>query len=295
MQLGWELERLRKKAQFNTRSSALAALEALRYDADTPEVDENVSISETKLFRVERGITSLNTFRDLRALLKTYGIDDPDDVHFLWEIQRDSLQRGWWAPYRNTMPSGMSVFVGLEYGATRIRAWQPNVVHGLLQTQTYTRELFLAAKTVDETTTEFIERNVEVRMERKGRLESQDNPLDVWLILDEATLRRVVGSYDLMREQYEEIIRLSKLDNVTVQILPMDTHPTYRSSANFAILDFGSSLPTVVQEDVTEACNLSDRDVTVWSHSRKFDALRAGALPIGETPKFLNQLAREIE
>lgn len=279
MQLGWELKRLREKAGFDTRAKAL----------------EGMRISESKLYRVEKGYTTLQAAAELKDLLTRYGVTSDDDVDFLVEIQRDSLKKGWWAPYRSTMPSGMVTFVGLEYGAHAIRAWQPSVVYGLLQTENYAREMFLAAKLVEETTTEFIERNVQLRMERKARLEHGDlgKPLNLWLVLDEAALRRVIGGPEVMREQYAELIRLAQLDNVTIQILPMST-ATYRSGFNFALLDFEAPLPTVVQEDVTEAVSGSDTDTTVWAYSRRFDALRAGALPIGETPKFLNELSREM-
>jgi hypothetical protein len=96
-----------------------------------------------------------------------------------------------------------------------------------------------------------------------------------------------------MREQYEEIIRLTKLDNVTVQVLPMDG-ATYRSSFNFNLLEFESPQLTVVQTDGPEGSNVSDKDTTIWAFTRRFDALRAGALAPGETPTFLHRLAGEI-
>lgn len=95
-----------------------------------------------------------------------------------------------------------------------------------------------------------------------------------------------------MREQFEEITRLAALDNVTVQILPTST-ATYRSSFNFSLLEFAPPLPTAVQTDAAEGANISDKDTTVWSFARRFDALSAGALAPAEAPQFLNRLARE--
>jgi len=219
-------------------------------------------------------------------------VTDEEDIEFLAEIHRDSLNRGWWSQYRSTMPSGMAMYVGLESGARAIRAWQPNVVLGLMQTERYVREMLEAAKPIEETTTEFIERNIQVRMERKEQLTRKDGRLKVWAILDEAALRRVIGGPDVMREQYEEIIRLTKLDNVTVQVLPMAT-ATYRSSANFTLLDFDTPQLTVVQTDMPEGSVVSDKDTTIWAFTRRFDALRAAALAPGETPTFLHRLAGE--
>lgn len=276
MQLGWELKRLREKNGF-TLAQAVNGL----------------TFSTSKLFRVENGHSALPKVADLKTLLDRYGVTDEDDIEFLVEIHRDSLNRGWWSHYRSTMPSGMATYVGLESGARAIRAWQPNVVLGLLQTEHYVREMLLVAKPVNEATTEFVERAVQLRMDRKSAITRKDSPVELWAILDEAALLRTVGGPQVMREQYEEIARLAALDNVTVQILPTRT-ATYRSPENFTLLEFGTPLPTVVQTDTAEGSNVSDKDVTVWTFTRRFDALRAGALSPGETPQFLNQLAREI-
>jgi transcriptional regulator with XRE-family HTH domain len=273
MQLGGELRRLREKAQF-TLAEAVAGL----------------TFSVSKLYRVENGLTALRSAADLRMLLERYGVTDEEDVDFLVEIQRDSLNRGWWAQYRSTMPSGMAMYVGLESGARAIRAWHPHVVIGLLQSEGYTREMLQVAKPVEEHTTEFIERSIQLRMERKEHLIRSG--LELWAILDEAALRRVIGGPAVMHGQYEEIIRLARLDNVTIQIMPMAT-ASYRSSFNFNLLEFDAPLPTVVQTDAPEGANVSDKDTTVWTFTRRFDALRAGALAPGETPAFLHRLTGE--
>ncbi|QDY81010.1 helix-turn-helix domain-containing protein [Streptomyces qinzhouensis] len=276
MQLGWELRRLRKNVGF-TRVQAV----------------EGLNFSETKLYRVEEGQTALPKQSDLRDLLERYGITDESDVEFLVEIHRDSLNRGWWSAYRSTMPSGMAMYVGLEDGAKTIRSWQPDVVFGLLQTEAYMRAMFTTAKLVDEMTTEFIERSVELRMERKDVL-TRENPAEIRVLMDEAALRRQVGSREIMLEQYEELARLAETGNVSIQVLPMGAS-VYRCSYDFAMLEFEGSLPTVIQMDIAEGgTSISDKDTTVWSFSRRFDALRDGALPVGETPKFLQQLSREI-
>ena len=276
MQLGWELKRLRDKAGF-TLAEAVGGL----------------TFSTTKLFRVENGLSALPKAADLKALLDRYGVEDEEDVDFLLQIHRDSLNRGWWSIYRSVLPSGMGMYIGLESGARTSRTWQPHVIFGLLQTERYTREMFLAAKPVEETNTEFVERHIQIRGERKRALRRRDSPLELWVIQDEASLRRVVGSPEIMREQYEEIQTLAELDNVTVQILPMAT-ATYRTGANFNLWEFGSPLPTVVQSDAIDRSDISDKETTIWSFSRRFEALRAGALAPGETPAFLQQLAREI-
>ncbi|GHF38847.1 helix-turn-helix domain-containing protein [Streptomyces morookaense] len=275
VQLGKELKRLRERAGM----SLVQAVEGLAF-------------SDTKLWRVERGMTSLDKLSDLRSLCERYGVEDEEDVDFLVRIQRESLSRDWWVPYRHVMPSGMVMFVGLERDARRLRGWQPNVVYGLLQSEGYARALFETAKPVEETTTEFVERNVQIRMDRKELITRTQSPVELWAIMSEGALRQVVGDAGVMREQYRLIAELAKLDNVTVQIMPWDT-PAYRATNNFVLMDFDPPLPSVVHIDDAKSVNLVDKQSEIWKHTRRFDAMCAGALGPGETPKFLERLARE--
>ncbi|MFE5842032.1 helix-turn-helix domain-containing protein [Streptomyces niveus] len=277
MQLGLELERLRKQAGFTNLKDAV----------------KGTSFSDSQLYRVEKGTSAFRRAADLVALLARYEITDQDDVAFLVDIHRDSLNRGWWSTYSRTMPSGVAMFVGLEDGATSMRAWQPDVVSGLFQTQDYARALFEAAKPVEEHTTEFVERGIALRMERQDIL-TRDNPVEMRGLLDEAALRRVTGSRAIMQKQIAHLEELSNLDNVALQVLPQDV-PTYRFSHDFTIMGFADPIPAVVQMDLPDGgSNLTDRDTEIWKFSRRFDALRDAALPVGRTSRFLHQLAREI-
>lgn len=277
VQLGKELRRLRDRAGMTPTQAV-----------------EGLGFSETKLWRVERGLTSLDKVQDLRNLCERYGLEDEEDIEFLVQIQRESLSRDWWIPYRTVMPSGMATFVGMERDARRMRGWQPSVVYGLLQSEQYARAMFETAKPIEETTTEFVERNLQLRMERKEIITRSERPVELWVILGEGGLRQVFGGPDAMREQYALIAELAKLDNVTVQIMPWGT-PTYRASRNFTLMEFDPPLPMAVHTDDVKSVNMVDKETEVWKYTRRFDAMVAGALGPGETPKFLERLAREQE
>ncbi|WP_371579002.1 helix-turn-helix domain-containing protein [Streptomyces sp. NBC_01314] len=285
MQLGIELRRLRRQApRDDGDGNGLTLAQAVR----------GLGFTESKLYRVENGLTSLPKVQDLKDLLDRYGVTDVDDVEFLLEVHKNSLQRGWWSPYRSLMPSGFGMSVGLEGDAKILRVYQPDVMFGLFQTEAYTRAQFEIAKPVDERTTEFVERNIEIRMRRKDAITRGDRPVEVHAILEEATLRRVFGSPDVMREQYKHLAELATLDHVTVQILPMNV-PIYRASGNFILMEFERPLPMVVSVDTAEGATVTDKDTEIWRYARRFDAMRAGAPAPRDTPRFLEQAARELE
>jgi hypothetical protein len=188
------------------------------------------------------------------------------------------------------MPTGMPHYVGLEAEATEIIGYHPTVIYGLLQTEPYARALFEVQRPVEDTTAEFVQRNVELRMERKRRVLEREEPGRLRVILGEAALRIPVGDDDVMAEQYEEIIRLAKEDRISIQVLPFKRG--YRSSNDFTILNLGG-LPSRVQTDnAWGAVSTSDKPREVDRFTRRFNAMVGVALGLEESVAFLEDLVR---
>lgn len=253
-------------------------------------VSVELGFSRSKVSRVEAGDIPLPKLADLEKLMDRYGVTDPDDREQLLRMQRGSLSKEPFTSYRHMLASGLPMYLGLERDAVRIRGYENNVVHGLLQTESYAQALLSSAKVVEERTTEFVERGVRLRMERKQLLESEG--LEVHIILTESTLRTAIGSPDVMREQYAEIDRLTHLDNVEVQIIPEDL-PTYRSGWNFTVLEF-SDLSPVVQSDSAKATTMWSKDSDVGQFQRQFDAMVKAAPGPSQTPQILHDLEQKL-
>lgn len=262
-------------------------------DLTLQEVATELGFSHTKLARVEIGENDLPRMSDLEALLDYLAPNlSRGDQETLLQLHRESLSKEPWTPFKAFMPSKMPTYRGLEEDAKQMRAYQPLFAFGLLQTEAYARALYMIAKPVDETTTEYVEHNVRLRLQRKELITRADNPLELRVIMDEAAVRRMVGGPDVMRGQYDEIIRLGELDNVTIQILPLDV-VTYRSESNLTILDFEETLAPVVQTDMPNTISVTDDGREVQRYVRRFDAMRDSALPPASTASFLQELARE--
>ncbi|MFD5659861.1 helix-turn-helix domain-containing protein [Streptomyces hirsutus] len=246
-------------------------------------------LSEASLARIENG--ELNFRRnagDLRTLLKRYAVDDDELIEQLVELNREApTSDDWLTQFRAFMPAGMPHYVGLEAEAIEILAYHPTVVYGLLQTEDYARALFEVQRPVEDTTSEFIQRNVDLRMERKRRVLERDG-VRLRVILGEAALRIPVGDEDTMHEQYREIIKLARADHIQVQVLPFKRG--YRASNDFAILNLGE-LPSRVQTDnAWGAVSTSDKPREVDRFTRRFNAMVGAALGLEETIEFLEAL-----
>lgn len=256
---------------------------------------QGLGFSETKLQRVETGLRDLRSQKGLRSLLERYGLkSNEDEISRLLSIQREAASQEWWTLQASSLNAGMPRFLGIEAAAEKIRAYHPSLILGLLQTEAYARTRHDQAKAIEETTTEFVEQSVRVRMMRKEALTRSEDPVHLWAVLYEPALRHVVGDTGIMREQYKEIDQLAGLPNVTIQVLPQ-TMRGYLCEHDFSILTLGGQLPTTVQVDTAfDTASVADKPREVGRFSRRFESLSRSALPPEDTPQFLHQLSRSI-
>ncbi|WP_405444647.1 helix-turn-helix domain-containing protein [Streptomyces erythrochromogenes] len=283
IELGYELRQLRERADKTLEEVAASGAVKGMYFA--------------KLQRVEKGTQTLRTATELRDLLTYYGVTDEEDVAALLEIQREGASQDWWSPFQSSMPSGMPRFVGIEAAARETWAFHPTLVLGLLQTEGYARRLHELAQPIEETTSESIARNVEVRMRRKDALLREEDPLLLRAVLWEPALRNLIGDPEIMIGQYNELAALAALPNVQIQVLPI-LPPKFRGHTpthNFSVLHLQDDLPTSVQVDTPwSSTSVSDKPREVGRFKRTFTSLMSSALPPDETPDFLQLLSREI-
>jgi DNA-binding XRE family transcriptional regulator len=190
--------------------------------------------------RMEDGVPDVRyRLRDVEDMLELYGADDATRELVLGMAKETAAQsRSWWHDYTGSeLPEWFSLYVTLEDYARIKRSYEPELVTGLLQTAAYAEEIIRGpAYLTDE---EEIRRRIKVRIARQSVLSRPSNPLGLSVILNEAVLRRPVGSPAVMAEQLQHLLDASRRDNVTVRILPFSAgiHGGMTSGA-FTLLDF---------------------------------------------------------
>ena len=145
--------------------------------------------SLSKLYKIERAEHGISV-GDTRLLLDLYAVP-ADRRDELLGLVREARQRGWWHAYSDALPEPFTAYVGLEQDATSLMQYAAELVPGLLQTEDYARAVRRAAQLAD--TEETAERWLAVRSQRQARLRG-DGALTYWAVLNEAVLRRVVGT-----------------------------------------------------------------------------------------------------
>lgn len=249
-------------------------------------VAETLECSASKVSRIETGHTTA-TPRDVRDMLAIYGVLGQESEELV-QIAREARQKGWWHPYSTVLTGA---YVGFEAAASSVRAYEQQVVPGLLQTADYAKAMIRAAR--PDITADEVDRRVHVRLGRQSLL-TQDDQIDLWVVLDEAVLSRPVGGDAVMRAQLRRLVEAADLSNVTVQVLPFEAGAHAGMDGTFAILDFPEpGDPDVVYaENATGGLFLEKTD-ELRKYVFIFDHIRAAALRPEESVAVIEMLAKE--
>ena len=252
------------------------------------EVAERLLVSQSKISRLENGRRSISQ-RDVRDLCGVYEVEDQRVVDSLMQMAKDSRQQGWWHAFGD-IP--YSVYIGLETDAESLRTYEPQIITGLLQTRAYAEALIQGA--LPETSVADIEKRVQVRIRRQERISAQNNPLRLWVVLDEASLRRVVGGRQVMREQLEHVAEMSQLPHITVQVLPFDVGAHPGINGQYSILEFADAADSSVVyiEGVTSDLYL-EKALDVQKYTVMYEHLRAQALNVEQSRQRIEDVAKE--
>ncbi|MER7460473.1 helix-turn-helix transcriptional regulator [Micromonospora sp. NPDC126480] len=249
-------------------------------------VAEQLECSASKISRIETGHTSA-TPRDVRDMLRIYGVVGAESDELV-QIAREARQKGWWHPYSTVL---VGAYVGLEAAASSIRAYEQQVVPGLLETEEYASAMIRAAR--PDFSPEQVAQRVRVRLGRQSLL-TQDDPVDLWVVLDEAVVSRPVGGDAVMRDQLRRLVEVAELPNVTLQILPFEVGAHAGMDGTFTILSFPEpGDPDVVYAENATGGLFLEKSDELQKYSFIFDHIRAAAIRPDESVAHIAKLAEE--
>ncbi|MGW7051413.1 helix-turn-helix domain-containing protein [Streptomyces sp. NPDC054887] len=228
----------------------------------------------------------------VQLLLQAYG-HRPEDIDAFVELAEEANRPGWWQRFHGVLPDWFSMYVSLEGAASLIRAYEPQFVPGLLQTESYARAI-LRGGAVGGAGADAVERHVALRMERQSLLTRPDAPR-LWVVMDETVLRRPVGSPDVRGEQIDRLLEAAERPNITLQIAEFATghHPgTY---GPFVLFRFAMpELPDMVYSEYLTGAVYLDSRPEVAAHLEVMDRMAAQAATAQRTKEILKDLRKEL-
>ncbi|KAF4405089.1 helix-turn-helix domain-containing protein [Streptomyces lycii] len=187
-------------------------------------------------------------------------------------------------------PAYFQGFVQLEAEALSVSSYCPQVLEGLLQTESYARELFRCDfPPLDE---EEVEKLVEARMARKVLFDRRPVAV-VHVVLEEAALRQRIGGSTVTKEQYRYLIECAARPNVVLQVMPLDRTGHAGLRGAMKVIETPEHTPLVYLEGQGTSLLVSKPD-EVSVLMRRHTMIRTQALGLTESVAFIEQLAGEL-
>ncbi|MEV0381272.1 helix-turn-helix transcriptional regulator [Nonomuraea sp. NPDC050643] len=246
-----------------------------------------IRASPSKISRLEAGRTGFK-LRDVADLLTLYGVSDDAERASLLALVEQANAPSWWHEYRDVIPDWFEPYLGLEQDSSLIRAYEVQLVPGLLQTEDYARAA-IGHRHRDASPDE-IERRVAVRMRRRHLL-TRPGAHRLWVVIDEAVLHRRVADDAVMRDQWEHLARQAELPHVTVQVLPFTSGGNVGGVGPITILRFPQQeLPDVVYVEHLATAQYLTKSSEVLPYHALMDELGLAALPASATAAMVRRL-----
>ncbi|WP_210635551.1 helix-turn-helix domain-containing protein [Streptomyces sp. GESEQ-13] len=219
-------------------------------------------VVSTRITQIERASGAKPTLELARALDAALGADD-----LLVEL--------WPYVYREAFPDWSRKFMEYSERAVAVRQYAAHVVPGLLQTEDYARAVLKVGRTLSSEAQ--LEERVALRMGRQERLGAPDRP-ELWVVLDEAVLRRSVGGLPVMRDQLTRLLASVTESYITVQVLPFDQGEHEVMGGSLTVLTMSDGREVAYTEGAHYGQLVEEPD-EVASLALTYDRLRAAALP----------------
>lgn len=276
IQLARELKRLRTAAKMTLAEAGRA-----------------IDVSAATLHRIESG-AKIPAPRDVRDLCILFGASRPETAE-LMELAVSARQGAWW----ESIPVGgdkATTYVGLEAAASEILAYEGMRIPGLLQTPDYIHEYMVrvgrstpAGKSLSESD---IQSTIEARLKRQQDL-LESSTTKIRVILDEAALRRPVGTPEVFSRQIEHLATVSRRRTVDLRVIPFSAGAHPGMDGVFSLLKLAQAgLPdTVFIEGLVGALFLDDPD-DVSRYESIFASLRRAALTQQESRVYLDEISQ---
>jgi hypothetical protein len=188
-----------------------------------------LGISRAKLYRIEAGQHPVKP-QDVMVLCQFLGASQDETRRLV------SLALATQAPGDTGIPTWFQLFRDLEQVASRIEAYEGELVPGLLQTEDYARAVYRTTRPEDPE--EAIEHQVALRLERQDRFFSRDPAPRFTAVLDEGVLTRRVGGRAVIRGQIERLHQLNQRGTADIRVLPFAAGAHAAMTGAFQILHF---------------------------------------------------------
>jgi transcriptional regulator with XRE-family HTH domain len=218
------------------------------------EVARETLISTSKLSRLENA-EGKPRLRDVRDLIRFFGKQGTERAAQLERWVADADAPGWWTDFDEEVLHGrnrLDTHLAYETEATVARVYTLPFVPALLQTDAYAEAVY---RDMERRPEDQIGQLKEIRHKRKELLKERAGlgPLKLVAVTHECTLRQVVGSPQVLRDQLGELLTRSREDNVSLHVFPFSAKPAFTMTCMYAIFEYRDDLEQDLVQIETQA------------------------------------------
>ncbi|WP_461145228.1 helix-turn-helix domain-containing protein [Salinifilum aidingensis] len=248
------------------------------------EIAERLDWYSTKVTRVEKGELTVSA-AEVEVLLTMFSVPDGAEAEQLRELAREARRRD--QPAK--VPDWAATYVALEGAATEIKSYDPELIHGTLQTEDYARAIL--SDPLDDSRD--IEPAIRERLARGSRVLEGTGP-SLWCVLGEAVLYREVGNHEVLREQLEHLRVAAQRPNITIQIVPFSAGQHIAVGSSWVLLHLGEPVATYAYLEGLTGSDYLDKPSHTEKYVTAFDKLRAAAASERATMAMLERRIKEL-
>lgn len=186
------------------------------------------------------------------------------------------------------VPPWFENFAAAQRLAHTVRTWHPVIIPGPLQTPDYARSLFVAMGLEDDR----VEELVSARVDLQQIFARPKHPVTLLAVVDEAALRRSVGSEEDMRRQLTHLTEMGQRRHIGLQVVPASRGCNAGHGGAFTIASLPDASDVLLTEAAVEDVTTDQREALMQAHAI-FDRVRLDALPRAESLEFIKELAEQ--
>lgn len=187
-------------------------------------------------------------------------------------------------------PAFFKDFAKLEADALSVSSYSTHMLNGLLQTEAYARAVI--GSRFPPLEDEEVERLVEARLARQTLFFRKPVAV-ISYVIEEVVVRRQLGDWNVMCEQFDHILRCASLRNVVVQVMPSNRGDHAGVDGAMTLIETPDHKPLVYLEAQARSLLISEPD-EVARYSQRYAMIRTQALGIEESAALIKQLAGEL-
>lgn len=282
-QLGTELQGYRLAANVSAKDAAA-----------------EIEVTAATLSKIEGGRQAIKP-PYVKLLALKYGVSEETRGELI-QLAQEANQPGYWVPFSKIVPDWFKLLLGYERDATRLCAYESELVPGLLQIPEYIVALLRINN--PDASAEWMEKQLELRQLRQKLLTEPDPPA-FRVVLNEAVLLRMVGGREVMARQLRHLANIAEhqadieddaeIGGLVVQVLPFAAGEHPAMTAPFLLLgfDYEPRMDTVYLENGRGALYL-DKRADLDSYTAKFKQLTRMALTPKDSLSHLVTLVRNL-